>query len=651
LEKKRGQILDNFLALKENNYANTKSPVIFEGNFFDENIPVGKPFDLVIGNPPWVSRGKVSDTKALEWCLSESNPYLVDAPVSKKDRERYFQPAGQIAHAFMWKSPIHLKTDGRACLVLPTKVLFNNQTDKFQAGWFSNVTVDKLIQLSDWRKILFENAICPAVIVRFGPQKPENNYSIDYDVPKVNYDDPRRGVIEILPEDRKNIQLSEIQESTGRKQISAVWKKKFWGTKRDVLLIDRLLEMVCLGNIVGKPEEPKRFISGQGFQPYLPEYYEFVNGKRRPILDKNGKEKHGKPKPIWWPKNHLYVDAKNKSINLILTQQSCDKFGEYRFEKDFTELRRSPDTNIFAPPMVLINQGFSRKAFCDFPVVFRDTLQSISCAKEITEEDTHILMFLSAVLNTNLAEYCAFHISGNLGIERDHFYLNEIELLPFPLPEDTYDPPRSCKIIHQISKHMLTLKASIEKEDMGREEKVEAAMNNIEPLVYEYYGISEREQMLIEDTVNVFRRSMMPSSVSEKVRTIGRPTSGERKAYGELLCNILNSWARRSTFKVSGKVEYSNALGTSIITLWKSRKAEPFKEERTSDDLRAVLKGVQEVLPRRMGGFTYYRNLKVFDGDKLYILKPLARRHWTKTAAINDADEIATAILSSGKNS
>jgi hypothetical protein len=41
----------------------------------------------------------------------------------------------------------------------------------------------------------------------------------------------------------------------------------------------------------------------------------------------------------------------------------------------------------------------------------------------------------------------------------------------------------------------------------------------------------------------------------------------------------------------------------------------------------------------------YYRNLKIFDGNQIHIIKPLALRSWTKTAALNDADEIAGAIL------
>ncbi len=647
LEKKRGKVLDNFLALKENNYANTKTPVIFEGNFFDD-MPIGKSFDLVIGNPPWVSRGKVSDNKPLKWCLSENNPYLKDAPKSKADRKQYFLPAKQTAHAFMWKSPVHLKSNGKSCLVLSTKVLFNNKTDKFQAGWFSNVTVDKVIQLSDWRHILFENADGPAVIIKFTPQKPEDDYSIEYEVPKVSDHDPRRGIIDILPEDRKLIKLSEIQESAKKKEISAVWKKKFWGTPRDALLIDRLLEMPRLGEIVGTPKETKRFISGQGFKPYLPEYYEILDGKRHPIIIKeNGKEKekYGKPKPIWWTKKHLYVDARNKGIDLILTRQYCCEFGKYKFRKDFTDLHRSPDKAVFTPPMVIVTKGFSKKIFCDLPIVFNTTFQSISG----NPEDTKLLMFLAAVLNTDLADYYFFHVSSNLGVERDQVYVNEIGLLPFPLPEDTDDLQKSHRIIGQIAEHMSKLKASIEKNYMMQEEEIKAAMQKIEPLVYDYYGISEREQMLIEDTVKIFKRSMMPTSASEEVRTIRKPTPDECKDYVELLYGILNSWAKRSKFRVSGKVEYSNILGISVVTLCKSEKSKPFQQSQTSDELQAALKSIQKALPEKKGMFTYHRGLKVFDKNNLYVVKPLALRHWTKTAAINDADEIAAAILSSGR--
>jgi len=39
------------------------------------------------------------------------------------------------------------------------------------------------------------------------------------------------------------------------------------------------------------------------------------------------------------------------------------------------------------------------------------------------------------------------------------------------------------------------------------------------------------------------------------------------------------------------------------------------------------------------------RGLKVFEGSLLYITKPLGQRFWSRTAALNDADDIAGTIL------
>jgi hypothetical protein len=39
------------------------------------------------------------------------------------------------------------------------------------------------------------------------------------------------------------------------------------------------------------------------------------------------------------------------------------------------------------------------------------------------------------------------------------------------------------------------------------------------------------------------------------------------------------------------------------------------------------------------------RGIKIFDGDRLYLVKPIGQRFWTQTAALNDADEIAGTIL------
>lgn len=59
----------------------------------------------------------------------------------------------------------------------------------------------------------------------------------------------------------------------------------------------------------------------------------------------------------------------------------------------------------------------------------------------------------------------------------------------------------------------------------------------------------------------------------------------------------------------------------------------------------AALDRLQRGAAKRFGTLELVRGLKVFDGNLLYITKPLGQRFWTRTAALNDADEIASDIL------
>ena len=62
-------------------------------------------------------------------------------------------------------------------------------------------------------------------------------------------------------------------------------------------------------------------------------------------------------------------------------------------------------------------------------------------------------------------------------------------------------------------------------------------------------------------------------------------------------------------------------------------------------DLLASLDRLRSLASRRLNTFELVRGIKVFEQDRLYIVKPIGQRFWTETAALNDADEIAGSIL------
>ncbi len=618
LKEKHEKVLPNLLALEKKNYKNIKLPVIFQGNFFDPNLPIADDFDLVIGNPPWVGRKRKPEKKAKQWYQSSSNPWLKFAPKNKKDRESIFIPQNQIAHLFAWKVPLHLKTNGRGCKVLPSK-LFLNKTDKFQKLWFSEVSVDKVIQVSDLRFILFKNAICPAVITRFSPEKPkDDNFRFDYQIPKVSRIDPRNGVLTLFPENCKKIKLSDIIQHTLKAEASILWKKWFWGTPRDVRLIDRLLEMPGLNEFIGGPKEGKRWIKGQGFIPY----------------------KSGKSKTPWWNADHPFINAKSKSINFFLLKEDCEEVKD-----KFPALYRLPNEKVFKGPLILTNQGFSKFAFCDFDVLFQDSLQSICGPRE----DEDFLLFLTAVLNSKLATYFLFHTAANWGTERDKVHLFELLRLPFQLPEDTYDPKRSASIIKETSKKIKEVKRQIEKNAFGRDDKIKSLKQITEQLVYDYYDISELERILIEDTINIYEPSSTPSTITTQIPTLIPSTQNIRRDYEGCLRKVINDWAKRSGRKVSGSSTICPKSGLAILSLKNFTNTSPYKEKESSEVLRERLIALKKYLPKKTGQISYFRGLKIFDKEDIHIIKPLDQRHWTKTAALNDADEIATSILQAGR--
>ena len=211
-------------------------PVILNADFLEEETLYGETFNCIIGNPPWEGRQ------------------------SKLSAQKYMQ-----------KAPLLLKEEGTGCLLLPVKIL-QNQTDAFQSEWLMEVTLERVLQLADYSFLLFQNALCPAFIARFKNMPPQPaQHKIEYTAPKFNRDGLRQGVVTVNPSSRVWLPLADILSNTQSKTAPVLWKRRLWGTQRDQKLLDLLQSLPPLSNLAAAPEEGKRWIKGQGFQPYYPE--------------------------------------------------------------------------------------------------------------------------------------------------------------------------------------------------------------------------------------------------------------------------------------------------------------------------------------------------------------------------------------------
>jgi hypothetical protein len=350
--------------------------------------------------------------------------------------------------------------------------------------------------------------------------------------------------------------------------------------------------------------------------------------------------KGGDLNPIWWKNDRLFLDANNKFIQLVVTQEDCDPVGNMFPDK----IHRPRTPEIFSPPLIVFNKGFSKIAFVGFPVLFRDSLFSISAP----EEDYSVLRFLVAVLRSDLAKYYYFHTVSNYGIERTQFFTEQITDCPFLMPQNMHDPSDGREIFREISNKLRKFENELRNHNyvIGRLEKVEQIQKECEPLIRKYYDLNEYEQALIEDTIDYIIPSITPSEKKE-IKTLRTVRNMERQKYTEILCRMLNIHAKKGR-KVEGYVVKTDSQAIVVIS---RANGEPKKYHEISapQEMRQVLRRINKLLPAKRGGFVYYRNLKIFGKDHIYIVKPMTLRSWMRSTALNDADEIATAVLKRGE--
>ena len=590
--------------------------------------PEQRDFHLVIGNPPWVSRREAP--LAEQWLFSQvSNPYLLGIPESKW-RQTLF-PAGELACAFMWKAGLQLLPDGRVCQVLPARVFLSNNTDRFQAAWLQHHRLETMWLLADWSFILFRTADCPCFIARYHTRKDgEMVGDFEFITPKVELIDPREALIPILPEDQKTLSESDIATAAVSMGAAAAWKKQHWGTPRDKKLIDRLMRMPRLNRLAKRPprnvdsvseDRKRRWFKGQGFR--------------------GATESTVKPDRVFWKETDPFLAAEAPVSDLILLRKSCPAIGE-QYKAEGLDRKRSP--LIYKEPLLLINKACTKFLFSDFDVLFKDDFLSISAPKH--EEDE--LLFLTAVLSSPLTQYLLFHTTANIGIERDIARAEEILELPFPLPEDTLDPERSESILRSCAQRLKKLRDELQKPRnlLAGEALVRAAQQELYELVCDYFEICEWERHLIEDTVIVFRPSSTPGSLESENLITARPSRPtHRREYAETLTKTFHGWSRtKKHLWAEGSI--APKIGLAFVTLGIGDRAKRYSEASAEDRVSRLLDKIREAAARnKTTTFQHLRGFVAYEQDRVHILKPLNRRHWTRTAALNDADEILTQMM------
>ena len=560
-------------------------------------------YDVIVGNPPWASNLGV-DRKSTQWCETHDYP----------------MPNKEDAWAFTWKSLCHLKANGMTSFLVPTmSFLHNPESFKARAKLVRNAYVSKIINFSDLRFQLFDGAISPSALITFGPNlDQETPYIIEYWVPKANMNLKTKRSITITGSDKTEIKSREIETDP------SILKTRLWMRKVDKKLYNYLSSYERLSDFIkpyGRAKEDAdnqniEWFIGQGFEAYNEDStnnphvsYEIV---KHPYLPINAM-------------NRLYQPT--VSIAPWHTQNLRRKGFEFAYGQSKILISRMIETSCMR----------LKASYCSQKLSFKQILMGITFPKEEASK----AKILTAYLNSKLAIWFAFHGTPSFGAGRPEVKQTELLKLPFPSKITMVEDSET------IEQELLNVIDALEKSStklLTPSNEIDVSLRQLDLLIYRYFGLSNEEVSVIEDTVNYIIPASQPSQ--KNIPDLWKPINATtRIEYVDSLTTALNKWLQPES-NICAKLIGKND-DFAILELSLNDKAANVEHKYVESDssisasLTNIMSFAKVDLP---GNFTLIPDFRLFHQDKLYLVKPLQRQYWMKSSALEDANSIALDI-------
>lgn len=492
----------SFLRLLDNN--------LISNDFFDEDeFFNNRKYDVIVGNPPWQS----NITEKTKEYLKKVNRIISDK---------------QIAQAFSIKCSELCEQNGIICLLMPSKGLLFNRSDQgraYRANLFSDNNVLAIINLSVYRRFLFDHASGPATAIIYTPKKEEINQPIVYCTPKPNYtiEDIRKFSID--PTDICRIPYDIIDDDR-------IWKIAMWGAPRDLELIGKMQN--TFAPMISFIEE-NRMITAEGFKR---------GNRKNKCFDFKGL-------PL--------VEAKTFKPYYV----SSDELPTVDFE-DFECIVKNA-REIFAAPHLIIKQshknGTILSEVLDYDAVFNHSILGI-------HGDINKLKYLSVIIGSRVFSY--YHILTNRKwlVERDELEAGDIWETPIPSPSDA-EIEEACEIFdelvisptkkekaEQFVRHMYRLK-----------EYERYQIDDVMDYVYDYFKNKQRSVSFKRPSADAYK--LYYSSIAEILtNTFGTATNLSGNLYfGDAPLTVLVLNVGQQTAKEFNIIINNDQLNEILISL------------------------------------------------------------------------------------
>lgn len=596
---------------------NFKLPQLTDRNIFRVNAFAGshsireleRSFEWVIGNPPWMA-------------LDPKDLNEVDRPVfdwmKTYSQER---PTGgyQVAEAFTWRACDFARPDrGLVHLLVPAMTLVRSESRAFRRELFSRTCVRFVGNFANFSEILFAGrSRVPAASILFSPSDQKRDrltlgewievyspFVANHPTSIPNRPGERKELWSLVlnASELRSIRAAEIASGD-----ALPWKIAMWGSPVDARLLQRVRRRFAT---IGQLEDEEVLVLAQGMELRGASASEPVESHPeligRPLLNVRKLRK----------REYLFRFPKH-SVERVSADRSSVRQGRYR-----NAIR------ICEPPHVVLGEARTFAVFTnEFLIVPHPQIG-------IWSKDQGLLKALALYLNSDFSYYYEFLVTAQAGIQKSITTLQSLRSLPVPFSaaEPAWEE----------------LYAEIEQAIGDRDAfDLDYILERLNALTAQSLGLNEHERAAVHDLVRV-KMTLLHGKVSPVASAA--PGEQQLRTYGETLRLELDGFLGEGEGgRHAVKILAGGEAGIVEVKLDEGAKA-PFAVGLTMSDATAdrELAAARASLVEKRAQWVYFdRNLKVYERDRTYLLKPLQNLHWTRTQAVIDAGDLIAEILAS----
>ncbi|WP_197485079.1 class I SAM-dependent DNA methyltransferase [Methylomonas koyamae] len=601
-------------SLSESNLAHGK----VRGDFFRSSHSFhGRRFSLVISNPPWAEPGGEARTSADDWAERAGVPFA----------------RRQIAGAYTLRALEFLSEDGRACLILPIAQFLAASTSStdFVAHTLKSYRPSRLINFGDLQGLLFPSAehTCHVFLGESRSSEPAGHIpfgeTFDYLVPKADMS-LALGRLTMQSADRHTLQTRAVAEDP---QLLVAM---MWGDANDLAIWTRLTLRGSFADFWCGPREFRRWVNRKGVH---------LQDKSRKTVDA-GKLRKVPFIPI----------AALRAGSPVLHPHLLTKWPA---EQTTVVGLNDALLRVFDGPRVIFPDGFSkdeqniRAVYYDGPASFTVSVGVIAGPKE----DAALLQFAAVYLRSALARYFLMMRGWKMLCERNGVHLIDIETFPFFAPENAPKPEAALVALLTVQARMEALSALPDLEQAPRYGELREELDD---LVFSYFGLGIQEQKLVRETVGILMPSIRPRSFKSLDTLAQHRTSPKNfDVYANALGEALTAWRTKThghgRFHIDVVASDPGRAGPCGIvrvsydeqTTGRSKVSTQINDELMLATLAELRDAGLRTIPS--GDFlTLVPDVHIWIDGALYLVRPLAQRNWTLRQALRDAEHIVRSV-------